>query len=97
MPTNTKTAMDVVIELLKSEFEYSQRWDKKREANGEPEHKMDRNKPVESWILWMEQYLANARLEATKSTDKTAALHEVRKVANLALACLTYIGCPPRE
>lgn len=92
-----QTSIDQVIETVKSEFEYSQRWDKAREAKGEPEHKMDRNKPVESWILWMEQYLANARLEATKSTDKTAALHEVRKVANLALACLAYQGCPKRE
>ncbi len=89
--------IDAVVEIIKKEFEYAQRWDKQREARGEPEHKMDRNKPVESWILWMEEYLAKARTEATKSTDKTAALHEVRKVANLALACLAYQGCPERD
>ncbi len=91
------TSTEQVIETLKAEFEYSQRWDKIRESRCAPDHQMDRNKPVESWILWMEQYLANARLEATRSTDKTAALHEVRKAAALALACLTYCGCPPRD
>lgn len=92
-----KTSTEEILEILKAEFEYSRRWDKMRVEKGEPEYKMDRNKPVESWILWMEEYLSKARAEATKSTDKTAALHEIRKVANLALACLIYQGCPKRE
>jgi hypothetical protein len=91
-----QTTIEKVIEEVKAEFEYSQRWDKARIANNEPEHKMDKNKPVESWILWMDEYLCRARSEATKSTDKLLALHEIRKVANLALACLTYQGCPLR-
>lgn len=91
-----QTKFDKVIEIVKAEFEYSQSWDKVRKANGEPEHKMDQNKSVETWILWMEQYLANARLETTKSADKTAALHEIRQVASLAILCLVHQGCPER-
>jgi hypothetical protein len=92
-----KETLSDVIEKVKAEFEYSQRWDRTRVMNNEPEYKMDKNKPVESWILWMEEYLAKARREATMSTDKVLALHQIRKVANLALACLVYQGCPARE
>jgi hypothetical protein len=92
-----KTPIHEVIKEIETEFEYSQRWDKRRREKNEPEINMDENKPIESWILWMEEYLHRARHEAAISTDKTAALHEVRKVANLAVACLAYRGCPVRE
>ena len=88
--------LDEVINEVKAEFEYAQRWDRERKERGASEYEMDRNKSVETWILWIEEYLAKARIAATNSTDKTAALEEVRKVANLALACLVYQGCPSR-
>lgn len=87
---------DEVIEKIKAEFEFSQCWDKARIREGTDEAlaNLDKNKPVESWILWMEEYLHDARNKASKSRDKTEALHDVRKVANLAIACLVYRGCP---
>jgi hypothetical protein len=91
------TPIEAVIKELEAEFEYSKRWDIRRRENNESEINMDVNKPIESWILWMEEYLHRARHEASLSTDKTASLHEIRKVANLAIACLAYRGCPPRD
>lgn len=89
-------SLETVIERLRAEFEYSKKWDAAREEKNEPASTMDRNKPIESWICWMEEFICKARSEASKSSDKTAALHEIRKVANLAIACLVYRGCPDR-
>jgi len=86
-----------VFEALTEENEYSSYWDKMREAKGEPESKMDRNKPVEAWILWAEEELDKAREEAYKDVDKTKALHHCRKAANLMVCALMHVGCPRRE
>lgn len=86
-----------VVQKVKAEFEYSQHWDKKRLENNAPESTFDKNKPIESWILYMEHHLGLARYAVSTGTDKHNGLDQVRQVANLALACLTYKGCPERK
>jgi len=45
----------------------------------------------------METYLSMARFQATKSFSKVKALENVRKVAGLAVNCMTYHETPPRK
>jgi len=89
-------SFDEVVEALREEFEYSQRWDKDREQNGAPEHRMDRNKPVECWIRWAECELNMAIQKSYGDNDKTAALHNVRKATNLLINAMIHQGCPKR-
>lgn len=51
---------------------------------------------VESWILYMEEWLSIARFEASHSTSKIVALEAVRKVTALGVACMENHKTPPR-
>lgn len=86
-----------VIKEVQTEFEYAQKWDKERAERGDPESTYDKNKPVESWLVYMRFHLNCALNIAGSSFDKSRVLDEVRKVANLSMACLAYQGCPRRE
>lgn len=88
--------LETVLDKLRLEFEYSKKWDDARKDDQESVFEFDKNKPVESWICWMEEYLRRAKHEATNGTDKTLALKNIKYVANLAINCLIYRGCPDR-
>ena len=53
-----------------------------------------------SWIGMMEVYLIEAKQELThfgRQVGQFDALHELRKVVALGVACLEQHGCPPRR
>ncbi len=88
-----------VYKLIDREREYQKFWDEKRKTEpcGGGAQLLDKDKPVESWILWMEQYLSLAREAATKSINKIAALENIRKVVAMGVACMEYNETPPRK
>lgn len=54
----------------------------------------------ESWIIYMEHYIAIAKKElATKHHDESIpiAMDNMRKVVALGIACLENYGCPSRD
>ena len=85
-----------VYRLIDGEREYQQYWDRERKDFNLSER--DESLPVEAWILWMEDYLQQARRAATiENRDKTVALETIRKVAALAVACMEFNETPPRK
>ena len=86
---------EAVYQLIDGEVEYAAHWDKQRKAAGKPTR--DDYATVESWICWMEEYVAKARAAATQSIDKTEALASIRKVAGLAVNCMTHNETPARD
>jgi len=91
-----------VYKLISGELDYAQYWDMKRKDPGFAAKLkggaklLDKDKPVECWILWMEHYLSIARENATRLLDKTEALKFIRKVAGLAVSCMMFNETPPR-
>ena len=83
-----------VYKLIDGERVYQTKWDDERRAMGRPTR--DEYATVESWILWMQEYLVRARVAATDNVDKTDALECVRKVTALGVACMEYNETPPR-
>ena len=74
--------------------------DGEREYQGQKWGTSNSSHKVESWILWMHDYLREAAHQATRSPEPAgsqAALHTIRKVAALAVACMENLGAPPRE
>lgn len=91
-----------VYKLIDGERAYQNHWDDKRKAEADDKivggaQQLDKDKPVEAWILWMENYLLDARTAATKSLNKADALEAIRKVAALAVACMEYNDTKPRR
>jgi len=89
-------SVDEVYEAVSSEIKYQEKWDKEREADTGLNSYMDKDKSVETWILWMEEYLARARSTATNSFDKSGPLENIRKVTALAVTCMKHHGAPKR-
>lgn len=88
-----------VYALIDAEREYQKHWDEKRKTEAEVlggAQQLDKDKPVEAWILWMENYLLDARTAATKSLNKAHALEAIRKVTALGVACMEYNDTKPR-
>ena len=75
-----------VYKLIDGERKYQNKWDVLRAKKGLPTK--DEYATVESWILWMEDYLVRARTAATNDVDKTEALEQIRKVTALGIACM---------
>ena len=75
-----------VYKLIDGEREYQNKWDRLRIERGFPTR--DKYATIESWILWMEEYLVRARMASTNDVDKTAALDVIRKVTALGVACM---------
>lgn len=88
-----------VYKLIDGEREYQIQCDIKRARRRfgrTSTEDLDEGKSIETWILWMESNLDDARVAVTKSVDKIAALEAVRKVAALAVACMEYNETLPR-
>lgn len=75
-----------VYKLIDGERKYQEKWEILRAEKGLPAK--DEYATVESWILWMEDYLVRARTAATNDVDKTIALEQIRKVTALGVACM---------
>lgn len=84
-----------VFEIVEEEQSFAKQWDIGRSKF--PESVADAEKPLEVWLLWMEQYLADARKAATASYDKTRALDRLRCVLSLGLNAAVYHGLPRRN
>jgi len=55
---------------------------------------------VSTWILYMEDYLAEAKHILSRTAEQDAvpqALHIIRKVTALGVACMEQLGAPKRE
>jgi|GEM_PF-3760362 len=81
--------------VIGGEMDYAKKYDEERSRF--PDSVGDKDKPVEVWLLWMEEYLAKARAAATADYDKTAALGYLRSALSLGVNCAMYHGLPPRE
>jgi hypothetical protein len=82
MPT-----FDEVAVAVKSERKYSlAKWGEEL-ANHE----------IAAWITYMQHCLDDARKIASTNSPETPALDCIRKVANLAIACMMEHGAPHRE
>ena len=82
---------DEVFRAIDSERIYQTKWDK-CESDGKHE--------LGAWILFMQDYLAEARVLITRgATEKTAldTLHTIREVIALGVACMEQHGAPTRR
>lgn len=84
-----------VFAIIGGEMDYARKYDEERSRF--PDSVGDKDKPVEVWLLWMEEYLAKARAAATADYDKTAALGYLRSALSLGVNCALYHGLPPRQ
>jgi hypothetical protein len=57
----------------------------------------DQYKSVGDFLVYMDRYLSRAKEEYTTKDGNESALHMIRKVAALAVACMEYNGAPPRD
>ncbi len=55
----------------------------------------DRDKAIADWLLYMEYQVKEAK-DRLYAIDHEGAMHEVRKIAALAVACMEYNGAPER-
>ncbi len=87
------TSFDDVTAALKSERDYQMRRWGVRQSDGtmqEAQHS------VSDWLIYMEDYLAEARHNATREPGSTMALESLRKVVSLGIACFMQCGIRPR-
>ena len=81
-----------VAEALQSENHYcASRW-----SEGTPNGRAFNERSIDEWILYMEDYISEARTQAVRG-DEEGALHTIRKVMNLGLNCMKQHGAPQRE
>lgn len=81
-----------VIDALVSEEAYcAARW-----PQGTPNGRPHNERSIDEWVLYMEDYIAEARRQSVRG-DEAAALHTIRKVTNLGANCMKQHGAPLRE
>lgn len=56
----------------------------------------DNEKPVSEWLNYIEYHLHKAK-QYNYKLSKEESLHELRKIAALAVAAMEVHGCPARE
>ena len=83
-----------VYAIIDEEAEYAKKFDRSESIPGRIK---DADKPLEVWLLWMEEYLAEARKAATSSYDKNKALDRLRCVLSLGVNAAVYLGLPRRS
>lgn len=82
----------VVYQHIDHEREYQQkRWDDARKGKD----KMDAEKDIATWILYMENQLEKAK-QALYYLREEDAMAQIRKVTALGVAAMEVHGCPPR-
>lgn len=62
-----------------------------------PEGNVEIHKPVEAYILYMEEYLAKARTAISHDIGTDTALEMLRKVVGLGVVCFEQNGVKPRD
>jgi hypothetical protein len=85
-----KLTREQVYEIITDEGNYAKKYD--IELSHLPENHADADKSLETWLLWMEAYLEDARTHATRGYFREAALSSLRKVLSLGVNCAMYHG-----
>jgi len=93
VPAELQQQVIDALYIVLSELKYSGGWDKIRPKTS----LLDKDKPVECWITWMQNYLSQAIVDCTHRTNKTKALESLRKIAGLAITCMMYNDTPLRS
>lgn len=93
--TDTRNAVSFedIIAALKSERDYQMRRWGVRQPDGtiqEAQHS------VSDWLVYMDDYLTEAKHNATREPGSTMALESLRKVVSLGVACFMQCGIRPR-
>lgn len=57
----------------------------------------DEGHDVPAWLCFIQHHLNLAIAAASTSKDQTEALHQVRKIAALAVSCMEVLGAPVRQ
>lgn len=90
--------LESTLEIVAEEVKNTQYWDRNREPGWSGGAQLyDSQKSVETWLLWIEECLAQARSAAFESSDKQDALHYLLTAATLAVTCLMHNPPPRRE
>ena len=85
-----------VYRLIDGERAYQDKWDIERASKALPTR--DKYANVETWLLWMDEYMARAKKAAAENVVKTPVLDIVRKITALGVACMEYVdGTPERK
>lgn len=92
--TDMKLTREEVNEVVAREGKFAKRYDCGKSSP--PSQLADADKPLELWLLWMEQYLHEARKAVTSGYDKKKALHKLRVVLSLGTNAAMYHGLPSR-
>ena len=84
-----------VCRAIAAEQEFAQRFDVA--VSRAPEHLSDKDKPLELWLYWMEQYLADAKKALTSGFNRKLALDRLRCVLSIGFNAAMHHGLPSRS
>ena len=82
-----------VLEVIDSEVDFAKGWD---ELSRDERPLKDSEKPVEFWIMHIQNYLDKAR-KSCYGVDKTDALENIRKAAGLCVQYMEHNPTPKRS
>ena len=90
-----KLTRDQVYQIITQEGEYAKKYDCK--VSSPPDSICDAEKALELWLLWMEQYVLDARKAATNGYNREEALEHLRCALSMGINAAMYHGLPVRE
>lgn len=90
-----KLTREEVYNIITDEGEYAKKYDCKESTP--PISTADKDKPLEVWLLWVEQYVAEARKAATSEYNREEALKNLRCALSLGVNAAIYHGLPKRK
>jgi len=71
-------------------------WQKNGARKGHPNYRDDDKHSVTEWLMFREPYYQAAAVAADTAGEQEVALHNIRKLTALGVACLEEHGCPER-
>lgn len=90
-----KLTREQVYQIITQEGEYAQKYDCKTSVP--PESICDAEKPLELWLLWIGQYIADAQKAATNGYNREEALESLRCALSMGVNAAMHHGLPQRE
>jgi hypothetical protein len=90
-----KLTREKVYELITEEAEYATKYDCK--TSSPPRSLADKDKPLELWLLWIQQYVADACKAATNDFNREEALESLRCALSMGVNAAIYHGLPSRN
>jgi len=89
-----KMTFEQVCKVVRHEQEFAKQFD--CGVSHAPDALADKDKPLELWLLWMEQYIADARRAMTSGFNRPLALDRLRCVLSIGMNAAMYHGIPER-